>query len=681
MKNCIKLLTIFLCFLAPFTGWSAPGDTTTVVVHNNVDMTYWGNYDEQTVFPDGNKTYRKVLLTYTLGCASGGCSGWDYTTQIFFRRPTGEFVVDQIDTISTNPLVVDTTWRETIENMELGRVITPYGTYMANGSNGFDNSWTHRYYFDVTDYVHLLKDTANIRAHYSGWSSGFSVTLRFDFIEGTPPRDIMSIQNIYKGSKGYADFNTFESTYFNSKDVNAPANAVGARIFSTITGHGFDNNVSCAEFCPRQYTVNTNGNALASAMIWNDNCGENPIYPQGGTWIYNRAGWCPGSRGDIHEFEWSNFTAGATNTVDFDMQNYTWSGTQQPSYTVNAHVVFYGANNYTNDIELMDVIAPSNHEEHIRENPFCGTPKIRIKNMGSATVTSMTIQYGLNGASTCSYDWTGNIPFLGEEEIELPILEWQGADFNNPTFTATVVSVNGVADEYTNDNSRTTSYTVPDVYDSWAYLLLGVRTNNNPNETSYTLTDASGNVVFQRTQGSMAANTLYKDSLNLSDGCYTLTVKDSGNDGLGWWANTAQGSGAISFYSPFVTFVVVKNFGIDFGSEYSYSFVWNTIDSVQSACNTITSTGQVTEHIDLMHNLYPNPSTGVCNVEIGSSDVQDFTCSVYDVMGNLVHQQLINNTAYQLVQLDLEDQPSGVYLFEVKGSNGSKRVEKFVIAR
>ena len=52
-------------------------------------MTWYANYDEWGVFPDGSKSYEKVILHYTMGCASGGCSPWDYTTQIFILHNTG----------------------------------------------------------------------------------------------------------------------------------------------------------------------------------------------------------------------------------------------------------------------------------------------------------------------------------------------------------------------------------------------------------------------------------------------------------------------------------------------------------------------------------------------------------------------------------------------------------------
>jgi len=683
--NIVRLLAIGFCLLTLMgSAVAAPGDTTTVMAHQAVDMTWYGNYDETVAFPNGNTTYRKVVMSYTMGCASGGCSDWDYTTQIFLRRPTGEMdsTVASLDTVSTMPLVVDTTWNvfEVKENMELGRVITPYGTYMANGTSGFDNSWEHRHYFDVTDYVHLLQDTVELRAFYSGWSSGFSVTLRFDFIEGTPPRDVLSIQNLYKGSKGYSSFSDFETTFFTAKTVQAPSNAVGARIFSTITGHGFDNNVGCAGFCSRTYTVNTNSNPLSSATIWKDDCGKNPIYPQGGTWVYDRAGWCPGSKGDIHEFEWSSFNAGAANTIDFDMQNYTWSGTQTPSYTVDAHVVFYGASNHTNDASLEEIIMPNTHEEYSRENPFCGNARIRVKNLGSAPLTSLDVVYGVNGASTCTYSWTGNVAFLEDVVIDLPTLELQGANATNPTFTATLTNVNGTTDEFVHDNTKQSSYLLPDVY-TYPFLLLGIRTNNNPQETSYSLTDKDGNVILQRTSSMLTANTIYKDSIFLSDGCYTLTVQDQGGDGLGWWANTAQGSGFIKFFSPFVTFVALETFEIDFGSEFKYNFIMNTADSIQSSCNLITNTTQMEEAPSLSCELYPNPTQGLINIEIGSSKRQAFQYRVLDLLGNVVLSNNLSTTNHQLLQLDLSGQAAGVYLFEVVGDAGERRVQKFVLTK
>ena len=47
---------------------------------------------------NGTEEYRKIMLHYTMGCASTGCSGWDYTT-ITLRHRTGEYD----STLTTTP--------------------------------------------------------------------------------------------------------------------------------------------------------------------------------------------------------------------------------------------------------------------------------------------------------------------------------------------------------------------------------------------------------------------------------------------------------------------------------------------------------------------------------------------------------------------------------------------------
>ena len=87
----------------------------------------------------------------------------------------------------------------------------------ANGSygtNGYDENWKHRFTYDVIDFQHLLKDSVEIDAFYSGWSSGFSVTLNFEFIEGTPPRTPIVLSNVYKNGAaryGYNNSADFEA--------------------------------------------------------------------------------------------------------------------------------------------------------------------------------------------------------------------------------------------------------------------------------------------------------------------------------------------------------------------------------------------------------------------------------------------------------------------------------------
>ena len=608
MKSVLSLLVSCLMFTKIF---AIEGDTTIVQVHNLVDMTWYGNYDRVGVFPtDSSKTYRKIWMHYTLGCASTGCSDWDYTTQIFLMHPTGNFdsSVIRIDTISQSPLTLDTIWNvyEIRDPFEMGRVITPYGSLLQN-------SWSRNFVFDVTDLQDFLKDSVLIRAFYSGWSSGFSVSLKFVFIEGTPPRDIVGVQNIYKGDGTYSNSANFESHFFNNKTITVPSGISSARIFSTITGHGFDNNVNCAEFCIRNYTVNINGTNAGNANIWKDDCGSNPIYPQGGTWLYDRAGWCPGDRAITDEFEVGSFLqAGNTNNVDFNMQNYAWTGSQAPVYTVNSRIVYYGPANFSNDAYLLDIISPNTDFNYSRLNPICGKPKVLVQNTGSNTLTSITFQFRVEGAPECEYTWTGSLGFLQKQEIELSNINWTNADFNNQRFYVEIVSVNGVQDDYSFNNAASSLYTTPSIH-NYDTMYVEVRTNNFGAQTAYQLKDANGTVLYQRNAGTLSSNAMYYDRIALPRGCYSLLVTDSGKDGLSYWADPAAGSGYVKlsrYISQVGLYIPIREFGSEFGNFIYYPFIvgtnrYNIDDNVNSsACNLTAIENQPFIDIENFQSLF-----------------------------------------------------------------------------
>ena len=102
-----KNLLFAITFIATLN--SIAGDTTNIRVHDKTDMTWYGNYDAWGEFPDGSDTYRKIYLHYTMGCASSGCSDWDYTTKIEVLHRTGDIDSNfqQSPTFSVNGAIVD----------------------------------------------------------------------------------------------------------------------------------------------------------------------------------------------------------------------------------------------------------------------------------------------------------------------------------------------------------------------------------------------------------------------------------------------------------------------------------------------------------------------------------------------------------------------------------------------
>ncbi|HPS62770.1 MAG TPA: peptide-N-glycosidase F-related protein, partial [Bacteroidales bacterium] len=159
---------------------------------------------------------------------------------------------------------------ELLERYELARYITPYGNNLSLG-----DGWT--WVFDLTDYSSLLHDSVHLSA--GNWQE--LLDMKFRMIEGTPPRDVLDITNIYTGTHGYAN----ESQHnLPPVTVFIDSTAHTSRLKMRITGHGFGGTDNCSEFCPRMNELKINGAHAYDHYVWRGDCGLNPLYPQGGTW-------------------------------------------------------------------------------------------------------------------------------------------------------------------------------------------------------------------------------------------------------------------------------------------------------------------------------------------------------------------------------------------------------------
>jgi hypothetical protein len=54
-------------------------------------------------------------------------------------------------------------------------------------------------------------------------------------------------------------------------------------------------------------------------------------------------------------------------------------------------------------------------------NPICNNPVIVIRNNGGAPLTSVTIEYGVQGKNPAIFDWKGNLALMQSDTIKLII--------------------------------------------------------------------------------------------------------------------------------------------------------------------------------------------------------------------------------------------------------------------
>ncbi len=521
---------------------------------------------------------------------------------------------------------------EVVNRFELGRYITPYGNNLSLG-NGF--TWE----FDATDYATLLHDSVQL----SAGNNEEMLDMSFDMIKGTPPRKVISIQNLWNGGFNYGVASNPIDTLLMSRKAFIPANATTARWKSRVTGHGMDSPEDCAEFCPKYHYYKVNGTQQFSKLVWRDNCNLNPVYPQGGTWIYSRSNWCPGAEVWTYDLELTPYiTPGDTLILDHDAQSYVNNG-DWDYYQIEDQLVTYGPPNFSLDAGIETVLSPTTDQMWGRKNPICTRPAIVIKNNGSTPLTSATISYGITGATPSVYHWTGNLKFMETDTVQLDTFAWlQGAS----TFTLSLTSPNGGVDQYPYDNTRITHFNYVPVMPT--KFVIEFKTNNDANEDSYTLKDDQGNIILTRL--GVAANTYYRDTLNLPAGCYEFRLTDLGEDGLSWWANTGQGTGSIKFKSATNNYIY-KIFNADFGGEIYMQFTVGLTNNI----NNYSDESNAALHV------YPNPAGDEVNVDFNLPEIESGVIEITDVYGKLIKKYDFSQQTSASMKLDVSGLQNGVY--------------------
>lgn len=517
---------------------------------------------------------------------------------------------------------------EVIDKYELGRFITPYGIGLSLG-DGF--TWV----YDVTDFRQFLHDTVHLSA------GNFQELLDLDFhmIEGIPPRDVVSIDRMWHG---YWPLNNFETSV---PPLSLPLHP-DAEMFKlkvTTSGHEFDNATNCAEFCQKTHWVDVNGETSYEWEIL-DECADNALYPQGGTWIYDRAGWCPGAKVSERNLELSNYIPSGSDSVTID---YNCDYDQYGRYSVSSYLISYGAPNFTLDAAVDEIVRPNIMKRYGRTNPMCSRPEIVIQNTGSETLSTLDIVYGPQTANAQVFHWEGSLEFMEKERVVLDPIDWTGWQNGHNTFTVTVENPNGGTDEYPYNSSMNAKFALSPEFPEW--FIIKFKTNSVAYQNYYEILDADGNIVHYRDD--FTNSTVHEDTIFLADGCYTFILHDSGDNGISFWANN-QGSGYIYFKKMDGT--GLHSFKSDFGKFTQIDFTVGLAVDIQEQAGT-----EILE-------IYPNPSNGRFNIEYTFEQAVEMQVDIYDSRGQLLKQINAGKTQTGMITADMSEYPAGMYFISVR---------------
>ncbi|MCE3226564.1 MAG: hypothetical protein K0S32_1115 [Bacteroidetes bacterium] len=536
---------------------------------------------------------------------------------------------------------------------EIMSFVTPYGKGLSLGPNG--KTW----YYDITDYTPILKGPKRLLMTMGGeWQE--QMDLDFLFIVGTPPRTILEFNQLWQGGARYGGVgigSINNDTRFNTLNVPLLSGGKDFKMRSTITGHGAQ-----GEFHQNGGTIfhsfNVNGGADEFTWPITQECSMNPIFPQGGTWIYDRQGWCPGETSLTKEYLLTpHVTPGTTVTLDYNCSNPPVpSGDYR--YICAHQLVTYGAPNHNLDASVINVIAPTDRVLHSRRNPICSDPLIIVQNTGSITINGIDFEYWCNNATVKqTYSWAGTLNSMDTVTVKLPVGSlWQNDILPGTNrFNAKVKFVNALADDYAYNDRFTSTFVVPDAVPG--NFAVEFKTNNYPTHNTYTITDNNGNIVGSNSF--TAANTVHTDYY-LLNGCYTLIVDDIVGDGLQWWAVPAQGAGYVALKDQFGN--LVKSFGADFGSRIEYSFTTDEKLSIHE--NSLSNS----------FSIYPNPAHNKFVVQ--GNDVHNSTITITDVLGHLL--DLPVSKSQDKFEYNTSNLAPGVYFLTIV-NDGNKLTRKIIV--
>lgn len=679
-KVFIGVLTLFLCNALH----AGDGDTTKINFFTKYDLQQWkGTWNHKKFdYLDPSKNYKKAILVLELGCASYGCCVWDYNFHALIGKPLVGYDTlrfGKLDTVTWNSkiTVLDSLWiTRKSSNVEVSRLITPYGTYMRAGSNGFNNNWTHPYIFDITDYLPLLKDSFGLVIQSGGYDGkkGFNLTADLLLIEGVPtnrPKQVI---------KAYGRSFTFQSeaqidTLVKPFKFKLSTNEKQAKFRTIVTGHGQQ-----GEFSPIEYYVKLNGNEIFSKKLWREDCDKTHVQPQGGTWIFSRCNWCPGEK--IIDFDidltpylkWND-----SNEIWISFRNMETSSTNiQANYSVSGNIITF-ENKPDFDMSISEVIAPSRDKTYFLLNPLCQGPIVKIRNEGVKKVTEAYIDYWIDGNAKTTYIWKGNLMPEQSEIVQLPAFPWLNIDYSAPIFYAALQRTAQNLETW-NDQIQT-PFDITPIF-ATNLLKFEIKTTNDTKDNILKIYDELNNEILSKVY--KGDNKTYSDTITLTDGCYRMELIDFDDrlgcgDGLNFWWSTQQmskSSGNFTIRNG-TNNAVLKTFNADFGGKLNFQFTLNNkkIGEYQPLSDynykqykfPDTTKGNITNtKSKLSWYLSPNPSSdGQLKIVLNQTFKSTLAINIFGIDGRLILDRRYNQNMEE-INLSLEHFTKGVYIIKIK---------------
>lgn len=182
----------------------------------------------------------------------------------------------------------------------------------------------------------------------------------------------------------------------------------------------------------------------------------------------------------------------------------------------------------TYDAGISDIESPAGS---ICDNSI--TPVVTLTNYGGNTLTSVIINYNVDGTGTQQFNWTGSLGTNQSETVTLPAMS---VSSGNHTFNAFTTSPNNQNDDEPGNNGAASAFSIT-IADSYVTLILNL--DDYGSETTWQFVQDGGGIVASGGPYNDFENIQIEEEICVASGeCYTFTIFDSFGDGICCYTGT-----------------------------------------------------------------------------------------------------------------------------------------------
>ncbi|MDG1502639.1 MAG: PHB depolymerase family esterase, partial [Ulvibacter sp.] len=243
------------------------------------------------------------------------------------------------------------------------------------------------------------------------------------------------------------------------------------------------------------------------------------------------------------------------------------------------------------------------------------TPSVSLTNYGFNTITVAEMTWQINDGDIQTINFNGTLSQNQTQTFTLDPIDLTGGSY---VFNASLISVNGVIDQNTQNNEAATSFDIGGNEYITQQITLELLTDDYAEETSWEFREIGGAVLDSGSYNQSDDNTTFIETFGVvQDNCYEFEIFDSFGDGI-----------CCEFGEGFYTLTTDSADVIIDGGEFSSSEI------------TEISIGEELSTGDAFLNtiaLYPNPANNEITLSIGdTNDISSYR--IYTTFGQLLQE-------------------------------------------